>query len=210
MVADDPDSQRHRDVLEAVKGGVDVITAGFPCQDESVAGKRKGIQFDETTEIATSRSGLFGAVIRTIRLVRPRYAILENVAGLLLGGMGYVLGQLAESGYDCEWDCIPSGLNNGHLRERVFFVAHADGIGLQRGKQWLQEDQEQRNIHATILPTFSFRPIKPKDDISTPLVAGKDDGIPNRSHRIKALGNSIIPQIAETIGQAIMNYEARK
>jgi DNA (cytosine-5)-methyltransferase 1 len=199
--------RRYRKTLEAIASGIDVVTAGFPCQDESVAGLKQRLQFDESTETAITRTGLFGAVIRTLRLVRPLYVILENVAGLLNGSMGVVVGKLAESGYDCEWDCIPSGLDFGHERERVFFLAHANGIRLQGGVVGMQEDQEQRNIYAAILPTFSFRKADPKNDLPPPYIVGTNDGLPNRAHRIKALGNSIVPDIAKRIGQAIMQYE---
>ena len=50
----------------------DIISGGFPCQDISVAGRQKGIK-------KTTRSGLFYELIRVIRMVRPKYVILENV-----------------------------------------------------------------------------------------------------------------------------------
>lgn len=76
---------------------VDVMTYGFPCQDVSVAGKRKGVKKDET------RSGLFYQATRLIRSVKPRIAIFENVPGLISSDHGRdfaeVLRELARSGY---------------------------------------------------------------------------------------------------------------
>ena len=63
----------------------DVITGGFPCQDISVAGRREGI----TEE---SRSGLFYELMRVIRMVRPKFIVLENVAAILNNGLDIVLG----------------------------------------------------------------------------------------------------------------------
>jgi hypothetical protein len=81
-------------------GPVDLVTAGFPCQDISSAGLRAGL--------SGSRSSLFWHVLRAICMVgRPRL-LLENVAALLDRGMGDVLGALAEIGYDAEWHCIPA------------------------------------------------------------------------------------------------------
>jgi DNA (cytosine-5)-methyltransferase 1 len=67
-------------------------------------------------------------MVRAVRLVRPLYAIVENVAALLGRGMGTVLGDLAESGYDTEWDCIPAcAVGAEHERDRVFVVAYPNG-----------------------------------------------------------------------------------
>jgi len=111
-----------RDVTqtEFTEGEADVIVGGFPCQDLSNAGRRAGL--------SGARSGLYRELVRAIRVVRPRYAVLENVAALLGRGMGLVLGDLAESGYDTEWDCIPaSAVGAPHQRDRVWIVAHPGG-----------------------------------------------------------------------------------
>jgi DNA (cytosine-5)-methyltransferase 1 len=69
------------DVCSAEFPAADIITAGFPCQDISSAGNRT-----ERAELAGARSGLFWEVIRAVRLVRPKFVILENVAILLARG----------------------------------------------------------------------------------------------------------------------------
>src|SRR5688572_22500604 len=81
------------------RGEADFICGGFPCQDVSGAGKRTGLTGE--------RSGLYRELVRALRVVRPRYGLVENVAALLGNGMGTVLGDLAESGFDTEWDCVP-------------------------------------------------------------------------------------------------------
>ena len=68
-----------------------VICGGFPCQDISVAGLQKGIT-EET------RSGLFFELMRVIRMVRPQYVVLENVAAILNRGLDIVLRELSEAG----------------------------------------------------------------------------------------------------------------
>ncbi len=99
-----------------IEEGVEIIAGGFPCQDISAAGRCAGI--------TGSRSGLWREMLRTIRLVRPKYAVVENVAALLHRGMGTVLGDLAESGYDTEWNCISAAdVGAPHLRERIWVVA---------------------------------------------------------------------------------------
>ena len=94
----------------------DVLCAGFPCQDLSVAGKGAGLD--------GARSGLFWDVMRVVRAVRPRVVVLENVAALVARGLDVVLGALASCGYDAVWDCIPAAaVGAPHRRDRVFVVA---------------------------------------------------------------------------------------
>lgn len=116
-----PDVPNLDDVTTAVfkEGMADVVVGGFPCQDISLAGARAGLSGE--------RSGLYRKLVRAIRVVRPKYAILENVAALLSDGMGTVLGDVAESGFDLEWDCVPAcALGAPHERDRVYIVAHAN------------------------------------------------------------------------------------
>jgi DNA (cytosine-5)-methyltransferase 1 len=105
------------DVTTAEYPNADIICAGFPCQDISFAGAGAGL--------AGARSGLWREVVRAIRVVRPSFAILENVAALLSRGMGTVLGDLAEVGHDAEWHCIPaSAVGAPHRRDRIWIIAN--------------------------------------------------------------------------------------
>ena len=139
-----PDVPRWRDIttLDPTElPQADLWTAGFPCQDISNAGKREGIRGE--------RSGLFFDLLRLVRQVRPRYLLLENVAALLARGMDTVLGELAESGYDAEWDCIPAAaVGAPHIRNRVFILAHADRC--KQGRRFQPERrQNQRDSDVT-------------------------------------------------------------
>lgn len=101
----------------------DVITAGYPCQDISIANP-------DATGLSGTRSGLFWHAVRAIRMVRPQHVILENVAEMLGRGMGDVVGALAGCGYDAEWDCLPaSAIGAPHRRDRVWIVADATSGG---------------------------------------------------------------------------------
>ena len=119
-------------------GCVDIIHAGFPCQDISVAGKQSGV--GEGT-----RSGLYREVLRIAGVVRPRQLFLENVSAILSNGLGTVLGDLAALGYDCRWLCIrASDVGAPHHRDRWFLLANTMCKGLQRdrsesdGSHWQQ------------------------------------------------------------------------
>lgn len=107
------------DDFRQFRGKCDIIVGGFPCQAFSVAGKRRG--FDDT------RGTLFFEIARAIKEIKPRYALLENVRGLLSHDKGRTFGTiiqaLDELGYIVEW-----GLFNSKFwgvpqnRERVFIL----------------------------------------------------------------------------------------
>ena len=118
-----PNVPRYRDVRECGAhnlSAVDVLAGGFPCQPHSLAGKRRGGNDDRN---------LWPEFVRLIRELRPRYVLGENVPGLLSTDdgrfFGTVLRDLAESGYDAEWDCIPAAaVGAPHIRDRVFILAY--------------------------------------------------------------------------------------
>lgn len=188
------------DKLAADGISVDVITGGFPCQDLSIAGKKAGM--GEGT-----RSGLWSEIDRLIGELRPQFVIVENVANLLSGPserpggwFGRVLGDLAERGYDAEWQNIPAAaMGAPHRRERVWIVAYPNKIGCSRG---VFERARQR-IEAPSSQTI-WR------ELPKPYVVRGHDGVSNRAHRTAALGNAVIPQIPELIGHAILEAIARK
>ena len=125
-----PNVPIHNDVRELdgkeYRGSVDVVCGGFPCQDLSVAGKKAGFDGE--------RSSLYREMLRIISECMPRYAIFENVTGLLTGESGRWFGQflydLAAIGYDAEWHCIPaSQLGAHHHRDRIWIIAYPDNNG---------------------------------------------------------------------------------
>lgn len=105
------------------RGFADVVSAGFPCQPFSVAGAGAG-EDDERN--------MWPATLAVIRDVRPRFALLENVPGLLAHTryFGQILGELAESGYDARWRCLSAAeLGAPHRRDRLWIVAHSNSYG---------------------------------------------------------------------------------
>ena len=100
----------------------DLLTAGFPCQSFSIAGKRKGFQ-------DKARGTLFYEICRVVRGKRPKYLLLENVKGLLSHDSGrtfaIILLSLDELGYDVEWQVLNTKYWLPQNRERVFIF----GIG---------------------------------------------------------------------------------
>lgn len=215
-----PEVPCHDDVRTMVFPDADIIAAGFPCQDISVAGKGAGI--------SGKRSGLYREVMRAVCVVQPQWVLLENVAALLVRGMGAVLRDLSALGYDAEWHCIPaSALGAPHRRDRVWIVAYPngsresqpargvseqrDGSGRGRGdmaypdgprleirKSFASHDGEERTT-ALGVPWWPAEP-----EVGRTV----SHGFAGRVVQLHALGNSLVPQIAELIGRAILTAEA--
>jgi DNA (cytosine-5)-methyltransferase 1 len=225
-----PDVPKFRDVRECGADNlsrVDLIAGGFPCQDISDAGQRRGL--------AGSRSGLWSEFARIIRELRPRYVLVENVAALLHRGVESVLGELAALGYDAEWQCIPAAaIGAPHLRNRLFIVAYTSStrirsISIQPGRQ----DQADSDINGCGSPlVYSDRNTARRESQSTDEAAGRRlpylserfsggrgswriepdvdrvaHGIPARVDRLRGLGNAVVPDVAEFVGRLIVEHE---
>ena len=111
-----------------------LLTGGFPCQDISIAGKGAGIEGE--------RSGLWSELFRIIGEVRPRYALIENVPALTFRGGTRVIGDLAEIGYDTEWQIVGADdVGAPHRRKRIWIVAYANCESESNGsqhEQWME------------------------------------------------------------------------
>ena len=169
---------------------VDVICGGFPCQDISIAGNRhhKGAGLDG------ARSGLWFEYARIVRVLRPRFVIVENVPALFTLGFERVLSDLAEGGYDAEWALL-SAANCGapQTRKRLFILAYPKGTRLDGNKQKMGRQAGQ-----------GFSELLGWD--TEPAVCRVANGVPRRMVRdpIRSLGNSIVPQVTEFIGRRIV------
>lgn len=105
-----------------LRGQVDIICGGFPCQAFSLAGRRLG--FEDT------RGTLFFEIARAAKQIQPRFLLLENVKGLLNHDTGEtfrtILATLDELGYDVEWQILNSkDFQVPQNRERVFIIGHS-------------------------------------------------------------------------------------
>jgi DNA (cytosine-5)-methyltransferase 1 len=207
-----------------------IITGGFPCQDISCAGKGEGIE--------GRRSGLWFAMRDIIRLLRPRYAIIENVGAITSRGLARVLSSLAEIGYDAEWqDIRASDVGAPHRRERIWIVAYP-----QRGGCWKTGQRERLDEISRQWANIGSEAQEPSQDVADTERKGSQGrlqrrectgelsawaccsahedewlaqseicrvshGVRNRVDRLKCLGNSIVPQIAEILFRRIAEIE---
>jgi DNA (cytosine-5)-methyltransferase 1 len=177
---------------------VDAIAGGFPCQDISRAGNGAGI--------SGPQSGLWSEYARLIGEIRPQYAIMENVAALLERGMDTVCGDLAAIGYDAEWSIISAcSIGAPHVRQRVFIVAYPNGLN-GWSRLWNSASRPYRSLQEIDGFENSRAGWRARLENPSALYRGAD-GVPFGMERNRALGNAIVPQIAEIIGRAIIEQE---
>jgi DNA (cytosine-5)-methyltransferase 1 len=220
-----PDAVRFSDIRDCGLHNlehVEIICGGFPCQNLSTAGDKEGVDGE--------KSSLWWEMLRVISELRPRYVIVENVPGLLIRGFDEVLGSLAEVGYDAEWDVVSAAdVGAPHLRERIWIVAypnhmrelpkgnkgyfgrwtgdcgeksdlaHADSTGLQKQCGTKPVVQEYR-LSQRCSSEEEWQNSRNSHWETEPNVGRVAHGIPNRIHRLRGLGNAIVPQIAHEIG----------
>ncbi len=163
---------------------VDLICGGFPCQDLSSAGSRKGL--------SGSRSGLWGEFLRIVKGVRPSWVVVENVSSGSKDWVDVVRRELD----DWQYATLPVPLQANwfgapHRRARVFVIGHTDRQSQSTGSQ-----------HAKAPGVRSVAPTPPTW-AHEPTFCRVDDGLPHRMDRLRALGNAVVPQCAEIVGHVI-------
>jgi len=171
-----------------------VIVGGFPCQDISTSGSREGLNGE--------RSGLWWEFARLIGEIRPRYVILENSPELLDRWLGDILGALASFGLHAEWHCIPaSAVGAPHRRDRVWIIAYAPGERQPRQRGLIQSLNSTPDAYRE---ASGF--VRAVQGGSLPFMCGRHDGVSVRlaADELHALGNAVVPQIPELIGNAIL------
>ncbi len=184
------------------RGKVDIITGGFPCQDISIAGKGAGLD--------GKRSGLFFELWRIVREVRPPLVLLENVPAILTRGLDVVTAEMAASGYDCQWDCIPaSSLGASHRRDRWFAISYPFSVRQHKDKIFQSIDSKSnRNKTSNIkMPkpcrTFDFDGHRYR---KIPGNIRMDNDISSIMDRVKSSGNAVVPQVVEHIGECLIDW----
>lgn len=259
----------------------DLICGGFPCQDISQAGRQAGLREGK-------RSGLWYEFAKAIRVLRPRYVLVENVPALAYLGLDVVLADLASAGYDAEWQIVSAAsVGAPHLRERVFVVAYTSGLGCggankpesrifgaserQLGAQptlpgrGIEDNladsggkscglEKHRDCRQGRKPPIASKPeiLRQEDrafssertgadnqNVPNPHDSGRQEqrlpisdgaelsaaerirwwqsepnvgrvahGVPHRVDRLKCLGNAVVPQVAQVIGEMILEFDA--
>ncbi len=217
-----PDVPRMADVRE-VKGDefgpIDLVCGGFPCQPHSLAGKRRGAADDRN---------LWPEYRRLVDTIRPAWVVAENVLGLAHTMLDAVLSDLEDLQYQVVTLDIPAvAFDAPHIRRRLFIVAHAEGIPVRPGLRTDEQAEQRRRRfgdgggavgvvsnsdrtgrqeqrRAVSVPAEHATVERGSRWPAEPAVDRVANGVPYRVDRLRALGNAVVPQVAEWIGRRIM------
>jgi len=205
---------KYKDVRDVGKHNLptaELICGGFPCQDVSLAGNRKGLE--------GSRSTLWSEFYRIVCEVQPRWVVIENVPGLLSSDNGEfftkILRELSKNGYAVTWRVISaSSIGAMHIRERIFIVANTEGSysrqsHISKEYSWEQNYQREWSRFWNELIRRCENSRKQNYWIPQSRLARLVDGLSSRldKSRMKANGNAVVSQVAEIVGHCVMKAE---
>lgn len=222
-----PDVPNYGDIRNIRGVQCDLITGGFPCQPFSLAGKQRGAADDRH---------LWPEMCRVIAEARPAWVLGENVPGIIGMELDRVLDDLESLGYAAWPIAIPAcAVDARHRRQRIWIVAYSeherrhaaalngksarDGRGQAESQEqaeqppgnYLLADAEAPGLERAISARQARADGRTPKCYRWPTEPGMGrvaDGIPNRSHRLRGLGNAIVPQVAEVILRELANLEA--
>lgn len=200
-----------RTLSENTFQNVDIIYGGFPCQDISIAGHKKGLE--------GKRSGLIFEIFRLLDETKAPFLFLENVPNIRTKGAERICKELAERGYDSRWCCLSaSDVGARHQRKRWFLLAYSESVGREAWSNENIQSEEQntgREKFSSICKNVSNSECErlerqsnageetyskfrngntiTNDWTTEPDICRVVNGLPHRVDRIKALGNSVVP-----------------
>lgn len=191
---------------------VDIIFGGFPCQDISVAGNGAGLE--------GKRSGLYWELFRLVKETKPQFVFLENVAAIRTSGLNRVVSSFTSIGYDCRWTIVSAReVGAPHARKRWFFLAsNSNGKALWEQQGWCEGARWEGKIQPSIYVENGSNPNTDSQskgirqpskwnqdseslwtlesdnwDDNAQFFLRVDNGVRDRPHQVKCLGNSVVP-----------------
>lgn len=199
-------------------GKIDMLTGGFPCQDNSNANQ----SVSRRSGLNGIRSGLAYDMLRAISEIKPAFIVAENVPGIFKtnGGkdFGFILDSLASMGYNAEWRvCFASEIGAPHRRSRMYLVAYSNSIRLQEGQTFFSDVSQTITPIPWVFNGTSIPLVRAGSWESEPPTICMDDGFSGkifglsssqfRKEQIKAYGNAVVPEIPFRIFKAIEKYK---
>ena len=193
-----PEIKNYGDIRKMSGVSCDILTGGFPCQPYSVSGRQLG---------ANDSRDLWPEMCRVIAESKPAWIVGENSFNVLNLAFDKIKSDLEKIGYEVGTPfVIPAcAVNADHRRNRAWICAYSNTVRLQRrGEEKVSRKSALQKQFAGIFPTERSR-----QRISKPGNLRSYNGLPGAAHRIKALGNSIVPHVAAVILSEIAKIDAK-
>jgi DNA (cytosine-5)-methyltransferase 1 len=181
---------------EYLPKNIDIIYGGFPCQDISIAGLGKGL--------GGERSGLFFEIVRLAKEIKPKFIFLENVPAICIRGGWEVVSSLAEMGYDCRWCVISANEFVDQKRERWFCLAKLNGMRQQKRASQRVQSIRKTSVNEK-LGNYKLSCMESWAAFSESM--RKNNGVSQRLHRLKSLGNAVVPQQTKKAFMILMGIQ---
>ena len=182
--------------------GVSLLTGGFPCQPFSHAGQRRGADDDRA---------IWPEMLRVITEARPRFVVAENVAGIINLELDNVLSSLEAASYSVGAVVVPAcAVDARHRRDRVWIIGSdtlANPGSGRRPRPGQPVNASNQEAHRERQADESLDGSVGQEWEAEPDVGRVAYGIPERSHRLRGLGNAIVPQVAEQVLMALIESE---
>lgn len=175
---------------------IDIIYGGFPCQDISIGGTQKGLE--------GQRSGLFFEMLRLAQEIRPQFIFIENVPGITTNDGVRVVKEIAEAGYDCRWCIISADKFVDQKRHRWFLLAQSCSVRQHEGTCERIQSERQAGFYEEP-SNYKLPDMESWGAFARSM--RKDHGIPFKVDRIRALGNSVVPQQAKEAFKILMGLK---
>lgn len=194
-----PNAERYTDVRAVGSHNLspcDVLIGGFPCTEVSISNNKWGDP--DKVGLEGDNSGLWREMYRIIREMEPRGVVIENVPALADRGLGQVLGDLmALSGLYryIEWDCLSAkAVGARHRRDRIFIICHNAANPMRKRLEGQQLPIRTKEKYSWVSDPCRWATEPPMDRVA--------NGVRDRAHRLRLLGNAVVPQVAYQVGLA--------
>lgn len=166
----------------------DLICGGYPCPAFSQAARGRNVA-----------PNMWPWMRRAIEQLRPQYVLIENVAAHLGRGFPDVLADLDALGFDAAWSTLTAcSMGAPHMRKRLYCVAYPHG-----------NMQPAFPVYGEVAGVPADAGAVRDGWHPTPVGVGTDDGLPHRLERLRALGNAVVPRLAELVGQMIVEHHEK-
>lgn len=181
-------------------GHVEIIYGGFPCQDISIAGNKKGLDGE--------RSSLFFDIVRLVHKIEPQFVFLENVSNICKIGGSEIIKEFEKVGMECRWCCISArSVGAPHKRDRWFMLAYNNRK--PSGQTYKSSEFVEKVRTSWLRYTGRVRRKVSLFDWKEGIypIPGMDDGLPFELDRARALGNAVVPQQVKEAFEILMGLK---